>query len=238
LPCSPQEIADDVIACAEAGASFFHIHARDENNKPTMRPEIFREICRLVKLRNPNIILQISTGGRAPPVGMDVDKNLWRINPLDLLPESGSFTPGSVNLEPIVYENSPTLVQMLAEKYRDTGIKPEIEVFDTNMITKAYTMVQKGLLTRPLHFGFVMGAPGAQCADLTQLAHLVSKVKDGDTWSVIGIGKYELPLAATAIAMGGTFFIRHCQTTDSLNMRAGLYTKLTRLFFVWNVCFT
>ena len=101
LPCSPQEIADNVERCAKAGAVFFHIHARDENEKPTMRVEVFQEICRLVKQRCPEVIVQISTGGRAPPVGVDVDKNLWRINPLDLLPESGSFTPGSVNLEPI-----------------------------------------------------------------------------------------------------------------------------------------
>lgn len=206
LPCSPQEIADDIHECAQLGASFFHIHARDENNKPTMRVEIFKEICRLVKQRDPEVIIQISTGGRAPPVGMDVDKNLWRINPLDLLPESGSFTPGSVNLEPIVYENSPQLVQLLAEKYRDTGIKPEIECFDSNMITKADQLVKKGLLKRPLHFGFVMGAPGAQGATVHHLSHLISLLQPGDTWSTIGIGKFSLPLAATAIAMGG-----HCR---------------------------
>lgn len=120
LPCAPQEIADDVEKCARAGAVFFHIHARDENNKPTMDVGIFREICRLVKRRCPDVIIQISTGGRAPPVGVDVDPNLWRVSPLDLLPESGSFTPGSVNLEPIVYANSPQLVQMLAEKYHRT----------------------------------------------------------------------------------------------------------------------
>uniref|UniRef100_A0A6U5NTN7 3-keto-5-aminohexanoate cleavage enzyme n=1 Tax=Grammatophora oceanica TaxID=210454 RepID=A0A6U5NTN7_9STRA len=203
LPCSPQEIADDIHECAKLGAVFFHIHARDENNKPTMRVEIFREICRLVKLRDPNVIIQISTGGRAPPAGVDVDPNLWRINPLDLLPESGSFTPGSVNLEPIIYKNSPELVQLLAEKYRDTGIKPEIECFDSNMITKADQLVKKGLLTRPIHFGFVMGAPGAQGATVHHLSHLVSLLTPGDTWSTIGIGKYSLPLATAAIALGG-----------------------------------
>lgn len=203
LPCTPQEIADDVHKCAALGASFFHIHARDENNKPTMKVEIFREICRLVKERDPDVIIQISTGGRAPPVGMDIDENLWRINPLDLLPESGSFTPGSVNLEPIVYKNSPQLVQMLAEKYNQTGIKPEIECFDSNMITKAYQLVKKGLLKQPLHFGFVMGAMGAQGCSIQHLSHLVSLLQPGDTWSSIGIGKYSLPLATTAIAMGG-----------------------------------
>lgn len=203
LPCSPQEIADDVHECAKLGASFFHIHARDENNKPTMKVEIFREICRLIKQRDPDVILQISTGGRAPPAGMDVDKNMWRINPLDLLPESGSFTPGSVNLEPIVYENSPQLVRMLAEKYKETGIKPEIECFDSNMITKADALVKAGLLQRPLHFGFVMGAIGAQGCSVGHLSHLLSLIQPGDTWSSIGIGKYSLPLATTAIAMGG-----------------------------------
>lgn len=203
LPCSPQEIADDIHECAKLGASFFHIHARDENNKPTMKVEVFREICRLVKERDPDVIIQISTGGRAPPAGIDVDKNLWRINPLDLLPESGSFTPGSVNLEPIVYENSPQLVQMLAEKYHATGIKPEIECFDSNMITKANALVKAGLLQRPLHFGFVMGALGAQGCSVQHLSHLLSLIEPGDTWSSIGIGKYSLPLAATAIAMGG-----------------------------------
>lgn len=203
LPCTPQEIADDVHKCAALGASFFHIHARDENNKPTMKVETFREICRLVKERDPQVIIQISTGGRAPPVGMNVDENLWRINPLDLLPESGSFTPGSVNLEPIVYKNSPQLVQQLAEKYNATGIKPEIECFDSNMITKAYQLVKKGLLKQPLHFGFVMGAIGAQGCSIQHLSHLVSLLQPGDTWSSIGIGKYSLPLAATAIAMGG-----------------------------------
>jgi len=203
LPCSPQEIANDAYECYKLGAVFFHIHARDENNKPTMKVQIFKEICRLIKEKCPDAILQISTGGRAAPGGIDIPVNKWRMASLDLMPESGSFTPGSVNLEPIVYENSPQLVQELAELYGSTGIKPEIEAFDSNMITKADLLVKQGLLKRPIHFGFVMGAPGAQAATVQNLAHLVGMLQPGDTWSTIGIGKYSLPLAATAIAMGG-----------------------------------
>ena len=65
LPCSPQEMADDVHECAKLGVAVFHIHSRDENNKPTMRVDVFRETCRLIKERDPNVIIQISTG--APP---------------------------------------------------------------------------------------------------------------------------------------------------------------------------
>ena len=71
------------------------------------------------------------------------------------------------------------------------------------MITKAYQLVKQGLLKQPLHFGFVMGAPGAQGCSIQHLSHMVGLLQPGDTWSSIGIGKYSLPLAATAIAMGG-----------------------------------
>jgi len=115
----------------------------------------------------------------------------------------GSFTPGSSNLNPIVYANSEELCQDLAKKYHDTGIKPQIEVFDTNMITNAYGLVKQGLLKRPLDFGFVMGAPGSQAMTLQQVGHLASMLKEGDTWTSIGIGKFEMPLAYMAICMGG-----------------------------------
>jgi len=201
LPCSPQEMADDMHECIKLGVSVLHIHARDENNKPTMRVDKFRETCRLVKERDPDVIIQISTGGRAPLAG--VDAGTWRMDPLNLMPEMGSYTPGSVNLGPIVYQNDAKLCQDLAQKFCDTNIKPQIEVFDTNMISNANLLVQQGLLKRPLDFGFVMGAPGAQECSLRQLGHLVSMLEPGDTWTSIGIGKFEMPLAYMAIAMGG-----------------------------------
>ena len=197
LPCSPQEMAADMHECIKLGVSVLHIHARDERNVPTMRVDKFRETCRLVKASDPDVILQISTGGRAG------GGHEWRMDPLNLLPEMGSYTPGSVNLGPIVYQNDARLVQDLAQKYHDTGIKPQIEVFDTNMISNAYNLVKQGLLKQPLDFGLVMGAPNAQECSLRQLGHLLSMIEPGDTWTSVGIGKFEMPLAHAAIAFGG-----------------------------------
>jgi len=201
LPCSPQEMADDMHECIKLGVSVLHIHARDENNKPTMRVDKFRETVRLVKEKDPDVIIQISTGGRAPLAG--VSPYTWRKDPLNLLPEMGSYTPGSVNLGPIVYQNDAKLTKELAEMFRDLDIKPQVEVFDTNMISNADILVKQGVLKRPLDFGFVMGAPGAQECSLRQLGHLISMLQPGDTWTSIGIGKFEMPLAYIAIAMGG-----------------------------------
>jgi len=200
LPCSPQEMADDMHECIKLGVSVLHVHSRNENLLPTMRVDVFRETCRLIKERDPDAIIQISTGGRAARAGSG---NEWRIDPLNLMPEMGSYTPGSVNLGPIVYQNDAKLTQELAQKFCDTGIKPQVEVFDTNMISNTDILVKQGLLKRPIDFGFVMGAPGAQECSLRQLGHLIAMLQPGDTWTSIGIGKFEMPLAYMAIAMGG-----------------------------------
>mgnify|MGYP001382158153 FL=1 len=204
LPCSPQEMADQMHECIKLGVSILHIHSRNELLKPTMRVDKFRETCRLVKERDPDVIIQISTGGRAPPTAFEgVDVGDWRMDPLNLLPEMGSYTPGSVNLGPIVYQNDAKLTRDMAQKYKDLNIKPQVEVFDTNMISNAYNLVRAGLLEKPLEFGFVMGAPNAQECTLRQLGHLLSMLEPGDTWTSVGVGKFEMPLAYAAIAHGG-----------------------------------
>jgi len=125
------------------------------------------------------------------------------MDPLNLMPEMASYTPGSVNLGPIVYQNDAKLVKDMAERFKETGIKPQVEVFDSNMISNTDILVKQGLLKRPIDFGFVMGAPGAQECSLRQLGHLISMLQPGDTWTSIGVGMYEMPLAYMAIAMGG-----------------------------------
>ena len=115
LPCSPQEMADQMHECIANGVSILHIHARNDELKPTMRVDKFRETVRLVKERDPDAVIQISTGGRAPLDGVDV--GTWRMDPLNLLPEMGSYTPGSVNLGPIVYQNDAKLTKDMAVKF-------------------------------------------------------------------------------------------------------------------------
>jgi 3-keto-5-aminohexanoate cleavage enzyme len=192
-----EEIAQDVSRCYDAGAALFHIHARDAQGKPTLDIEIFKTTARLIKAHNPEAILQLSTGARA---GKDWDA---RANPVRLLPEMASFTTGSNNLPGIVYENAPDFIRFLAEVFRDTGVKPEIEVFETGMINNALHLVKKGILTMPLHFDFVLGAPGAMPGTVKNLVFLADSLPPGSTWTVAGIGPAEIPLATAAIAMGG-----------------------------------
>ncbi|MDJ0873882.1 MAG: 3-keto-5-aminohexanoate cleavage protein [Desulfobacterales bacterium] len=197
VPLTPAEIAADVRRCAEAGASLVHVHARDAEGRPTLDTAVFKETVRRIKNETPEVIIQLSTGARA---GRDWEA---RANPVHLLPEMASFTTGSNNLPGIVYENAPDFLLFLAGVFKATGVKPEIEVFEAGMISNALFLQKKELLAPPLHFDFVLGAPGAMPATVRNLVFLADTLPPGSTWTVAGIGPAEIPLATAAIAMGG-----------------------------------
>ncbi len=197
LPVTAGEIAADVRRCYDAGAVLFHVHARDAEHKPTLDISVYKANARAIKEAAPDVIIQLSTGARA---GRDWEA---RANPIRLLPEMGSFTTGSNNLPGIVYENSPPFIEYLAKVYHETGVKPEIEVFETGMINNAVFLQKRGFIQAPLHFDFVLGAPGSMPGTIKNLQFLSDSIPSGSTWSVAGIGKAEIPLAAAAIAMGG-----------------------------------
>ena len=120
-----------------------------------------------------------------------------------MLPEMGSFTTGSNNLPGIVYENSPQFIEYLARVFQETEVKPEIEVFETGMINNAMHLQNKGLIRPPLHFDFVLGAPGSMPGTVKNLQFLSESIPQGSTWTVAGIGKTEIILSTAAIVMGG-----------------------------------
>ena len=197
LPVTADEIAADVRRCADAGAVLFHVHARDEDQRPTLDRDAFKERARQIKEAAPEVIIQLSTGARA---GKDWEA---RANPVRLLPEMASFTTGSNNLPGIIYENSPPFIEYLATVFKETGVKPEIEVFETGMINNALYLLNKGFLESPLHFQFVLGAPGAMPGTVKNLLFLSESIPAGSTWTVAGIAKAEIPLAVAAVVMGG-----------------------------------
>lgn len=197
LPITADEIAADVRRCADAGAVIFHVHARDKKQKPTLDIDVFKANARRIKKTAPEVVIQLSTGARA---GKEWEA---RANPVRLLPEMASFTTGSNNLPGIIYENSPQFIEFLAGVFKETGVKPEIEVFETGMISNAVYLQSKGFIEPPMHFDFVLGAPGSMPGTVKNLVFLSESIPAGATWTVAGIGKAEIPLAAAAIAMGG-----------------------------------
>ncbi|MBN1106373.1 MAG: 3-keto-5-aminohexanoate cleavage protein [Deltaproteobacteria bacterium] len=197
VPITPGEIIEEGVRCAGAGAALIHIHARNPaDESPSPEYGLFQEIHSGLKERT-NLILQISTGGRA---GMSYETRCER---LKLRPEMASLTTGSVNFPDAVYVNSPSLIEGLARDMLRYGVKPEMEIFDVSMVANALDLVGKKLAVPPLHFGFVMGLKGAIPATIENLVHLKNTIPRDATWTVAGIGNAQLVLGVHAILMGG-----------------------------------
>lgn len=63
LPQTPDEIAAQSVAVAEAGASIIHLHARDpENGRPSPDPDIFKQFLPRIKQQT-DAVVNITTGG-------------------------------------------------------------------------------------------------------------------------------------------------------------------------------
>ena len=122
---------------------------------------------------------------------------------LELSPELASFDAGSLNLGGLLFANPPDFLELMAQRMLDKGTKPELEIFDVGMIGNCLTLMERDLLQTPLHFQFVLGAPGGSPGTVKTLVHMLDMVPADSTWSVAGIGRAQLPLAVIGMAMGG-----------------------------------
>ncbi|WP_066506137.1 3-keto-5-aminohexanoate cleavage protein [Abyssisolibacter fermentans] len=196
LPITPQEIGEAAYEAYKAGVSIVHIHARDKDGKPTQDFNTYKAIKEEVEKRCP-VIFQPSTGGA-----------VWhspeeRLQPVELKPEMATLSAGTCNFGADVFMNSQDYMEKFALRMKELGVKPEIEVFERGMINNAIRLAKKGLVKTPMHFDFVMGVPGAIPGELRDLLYLVESIPAGSTWTVAGIGRYELPLATASIMLGG-----------------------------------
>lgn len=196
LPVTPEEIGIAAAECAQAGASIVHVHARHPDGRPTQDKEVYRQIILEVKKRC-NMIVQVSTGGA---VGMTPQE---RLAPVTLQPEMATLSMGTVNFGGDVFMNHPADMEIFARSMAEHGVKPELEIFDSGMLTTANRWLSQGLLAGPLHFDFVLGIPGGMAGTPEALMYLKSQLPLGATWTVAGIGAAQLSLGTLAILLGG-----------------------------------
>ncbi|CAN5725278.1 3-keto-5-aminohexanoate cleavage protein [soil metagenome] len=195
LPTTPDELALDATRCAEAGASIYHLHVRDERGRPTMDVQAFREAHAAITSAG-DLIVQFTSGGAV------TDREEARIAPLELRPEMASLTTGTVNFGDDVFSNPMPLVRRFYARMRTLGIVPEFEIFEAGMIANAVTIAAEGD-GHHQHFDLVLGVPGAMPAWSDSLEFLVEHLPEGATWSATGIGRSHLPVTERAIELGG-----------------------------------
>lgn len=196
LPTTPEELAEAARGAVEAGATIIHLHVRDEKGLPSQRVDIFEDVTKKIRDRC-DCILQYSTGGA---VGTPVTQ---RCAPLSLKPEMGTLSMGTMNFGEEVFENTEEIIREIAKTLRENKIMPELEIFDYGMIDTMERFIKKNLLPEKFHVDFVLGVPGGMMGTIKDLMVLVDRLPKGQSWAVAGVGRFQLPLTAHAIAMGG-----------------------------------
>lgn len=201
VPYTPDEIAVEAAKCYAAGATFFHLHAREEDGSPSCRKELFEEMLSKVRKKCPHAVLCVTTSGRVfktfeqRAAVLDIDG--------DVRPDFASLTLGSMNFPKEASINEPAMVERLAKRMAEKGIKAELEVFDTGMINYAVYLLRKGYLKNPCYFNLFFGLLGTTPGRVVDLVHQVSSLPPDACWGAAGGGRFQLPITTTALIMGG-----------------------------------
>jgi 3-keto-5-aminohexanoate cleavage enzyme len=197
LPHTPAEIAADVVACAEAGASVAHLHVREEDGSPSSRRELFEETIGLIRERTP-IVTMVSTGGAVWMPMAD------RMTGLEARPDLAGVETGSMNFGEEPFVTIPADARGVVERAGELGIGLEAEMFDVGHVVQAVRMLERGELPDPMRANLVLGVPGGVDATPEALEAMLRPLPIGTHWSVTVIGRHQRRLLSIAILRGGS----------------------------------
>ncbi len=201
VPVTPDEIVEDAVKVFDAGARIVHVHARDERGRPTWKALIYEKILRGIRRERPELIICVSLSGRNWP---EFEKRAEVLHLTgDAKPDMGSLTLGSLNFTSGASVNSMDMIIRLAQAMKEKGIRPELEIFDTGMISMAKYLERKKIIEGRKYFNLLLGNLGTLPATTGNLAAMVDALPDDSTWAAAGIGVFQLPVNAAAIVAGG-----------------------------------
>lgn len=216
VPITPKEIAESAIESAKAGATVAHVHARDPKTGGISQDmEHYREIVDRIRDSAVDVVINITAGG-----GGDFIPNLntpaaggtgtWIQTPEErhapvgeLLPEMCTLDCGSVNFGDMIYLSPTEWLRDHAKLIQASGVKPELECFDTGHLRFANQLIKEGLIDGEPMFQFCLGIPWGAEADAETIMYMKNRLPENAHWSAFGIGRMQLPIAMQTALLGG-----------------------------------
>jgi uncharacterized protein (DUF849 family) len=228
LPANPDQIAQQAIDAARAGAAILHLHARSPvDGSPTPDPAVFAQFVPKIAAQT-DAIVNITTGGSSR---MTLDDRL--AYPLIAKPELCSLNMGSMNFafhragggvtdwkhpweqghikgsEDVIFRNTFADIRHIIERLGDAhGTRFEFECYDVGHICNLAYFVNEGLLKPPLFLQCCLGIMGGLNTDPENLFLMRSTAdrllgRDNYEFSVLGAGRHQTSLVTMGAIMGG-----------------------------------
>lgn len=246
LPITADQITENAIDAAEAGAAILHLHARDpKDGRPSASPEHFNAFLPRIK-QNCDAVLNLTTGGSAT---MTLEQRLAA--PMQAEPEMCSLNMGTMNFalypaaeritewkhdwekpflensDDLIFKNTPRdMVHVLHEMGDMRGARFEFECYDVSHLYMLKHFVDRGLVKAPLFIQFVFGVLGGIGPDPENLTHMkliADKLFGADyTFSVLAAGRHQMPLITMSAILGGHVRVG---LEDSLMISRGTLAK-------------
>ena len=196
LPEQPAEIAEQVAACEELGASICHLHARDEHGENDAAR--IQAVNDAVRERCDDIVIQNTTGGQST-----YDARVEGIR-TDPYPEMASLDMGPFNRgQHIITEHNRHNIDRLAAEMREKDIKPELECFNNGHVNEVYRLIDRGALEEPYYFNLVFGHGTFTPPTPENVLNLVSNLPENSEFNLLAVGRHQLPLTTLSMILGG-----------------------------------
>jgi uncharacterized protein (DUF849 family) len=227
LPVTPEQIAEQAIGAAEAGAAILHLHARDpEDGRPTPDPKVFRRFLPDIK-RATDAVVNVTTGGghnmsvaERTAAGRELAPEMCSLNMgsmnFGLFPAADRFTEWKHAWEPdylagtrdFIFKNTFADIEtILADLGEANGTRFEFECYDVGHIHTLGHFLERGLVKPPLFVQFVLGVLGGIGASAENLMHMKrtadAVLGDAYRFSVLAAGRHQIRLVTLGAILGG-----------------------------------
>jgi len=210
IPILPNEYADEVKKCYDAGASIVHLHMRDpKTGQATPDLKVYKDILKAIKDKCPKILINLSSAisiaatddQRVAPI-KEFKPEFASLNSASMNFGVGNWKTGDVLIE-IVFKNDFKLISRLGTTMKESKTKPEIEIYDAGGMQNINFVQKKKILDEPLHYQFVFGVLGGLPFSITNLNYFLSMKPPNATWSVCGVANQQFEAGLCAAALGG-----------------------------------
>lgn len=237
FPVTPEQIAAACVEAAQAGAAVVHVHVRNPASGEGSRdPKLFKEVVDRLRDSATDVVINLTAGlgglllpdpadeSRALPES-DVASVAERTAHLELCrPEiaslditTGNQVEGSLEF---VYLNTTRTLRGLAKRFRELGVKPELEAFGAGDVEFGKALIQEGLVESPALFQFVLGVKWGAPADSKTMLYLRELLPANSLWAALGTGRRQMPVLAQAALLGGNVRVG---LEDNLYLKRGVF---------------